>query len=261
MVGASAGYIYLNNESETIVVERITIAIPGLKESLEGFTIAQISDIHLLPMTQPEHVANGVAITNSLNPDLTLLTGDYIWTDIEAMHALSPIIANLDARYGVYTSLGNHDLWIDVNVIKQGLEEAGLPLLVNEGVPISVGKEILYLAGVDDGWSGQPDLHAALEGAPPDVPVVLMAHEPDMADTFARDGRVALQLSGHSHGGQVRLPGIGAIALPYLGWKYDQGLYKVSDMWLYTNRGLGITNIALRFNCPPEITQFTLTGA
>jgi uncharacterized protein len=87
-----------------------------------------------------------------------------------------------------------------------------------------------------------------------------MAHELDMADLFSKDGRVSFQLSGHSYGGQVCLPGIGALVLPYPGWKYDQGLYRINGMWLYTNRGLGITNVPLRFNCPPEITLFTLVS-
>ncbi len=118
----------------------------------------------------------------------------------------------------------------------------------------------IYLAGLDDLWSGQADLTAALAQAPANVPTILLVHEPDFADTVAKDGRVSLQLSGHSHGGQVRLPGIGAPILPYLGRKYDQGLYNVNNMWLYTNRGIGLGRIPLRINCPPEITEFTLTS-
>jgi predicted MPP superfamily phosphohydrolase len=254
-------YIYRHDESETIVVERLTLPIRGLKPGLEGFTIAQISDIHLLPFTQPDLVRKGVEVANSLHPDLTLLTGDFIWKEVEAMHLLTPIISNLNARYGVFASLGNHDLWTDVRVVSQGLAEAGLPLLVNAGIPLGVGKEILYLSAVDDCWSGQPDLSAALEQAPVGAPVILMAHEPDTADLFSKDGRISLQLSGHSHGGQVRLPVIGAIVLPYLSWKYDMGIYKIRDMWLYTNRGLGTTNVPLRYNCPPEITLITLAAA
>jgi hypothetical protein len=91
--------------------------------------------------------------------------------------------------------------------------------------------------------------------------VILLLHEPDLADKYSRYGRVALQLSGHSHGGQVRLPGIGPVILPHLGRKYDFGLYRVNDMWLYTNRGIGNISVPLRYNCPPEITLFTLEMA
>ena len=111
---------------------------------------------------------------------------------------------------------------------------------------------------MDDGWGGKPDLNAALENAPPDATVILLFHEPDLADDISLDPRVSLQLAGHSHGGQIRLPLVGAPLLPYLSWKYDQGLYKVRDMWLYTNRGIGVTNIPLRYNCTPEITLITL---
>ncbi|MEE8392203.1 MAG: metallophosphoesterase, partial [Anaerolineae bacterium] len=105
-----------------------------------------------------------------------------------------------------------------------------------------------------------PDLKAALADLPDGVPVILLAHEPDLADTFSQDGRVSLQLSGHSHGGQIRLPRTGPVLLPYMARKYDQGLYRVNDMWLYTNRGIGVTNEAVRFNCPLEVSEITLVS-
>jgi predicted MPP superfamily phosphohydrolase len=131
-------------------------------------------------------------------------------------------------------------------------------VLDNSGVALSAGGSQLYLAGVDDCWSGAPDLELALDGAPAAAPVVLLAHEPDFADTFALDGRVSLQLSGHSHCGQVRLPGIGALVLPTYGQKYDAGLNKASNMWVYTTRGIGVIGPPVRFNCPPEITEIML---
>jgi len=133
-----------------------------------------------------------------------------------------------------------------------------MPLLVNQGVELNIAGAPLYLAGLDDGWSGKPDLAAALRHAPASAPVILLLHEPDLADRVSSDPRISLQLAGHSHGGQIRLPKIGALVLPYLAMKYDQGLYRVRDMWLYTNRGIGVTNEPIRYNCPPEITLFTL---
>jgi predicted MPP superfamily phosphohydrolase len=177
------------------------------------------------------------------------------------MFALTPLIAQLNAKHGVFSILGNHDMWTNVNIITAGLAEARIPLLVNQGIPIAVGAATLWLAGLDDGWAGQPDLNAALAEAPAAATVVLLYHEPDLADEVVADGRVHIQLSGHSHGGQVRLRNYGAIVLPYLGRKYDQGLYKLDEMWLYTNRGLGATSIPLRYNCPPEITEITLSRA
>jgi predicted MPP superfamily phosphohydrolase len=167
-------------------------------------------------------------------------------------------LASLNAKYGIFAVLGNHDLWTDAVVVRAGLEREGVPVLVNQGVTLSVGRDNIYLAGLDDAWSGQPDLSAALDGSATDIPVILLAHEPDVADISALDGRVSLQLSGHSHGGQVRLPGVGAPILPYLGQKYEQGVYRVNNMWVYTNRGLGVIPPPVRLNCPPEITEITL---
>ena len=258
---ATTSYLAVNDESQDPVVDRVPIRLQGLHPTLEGFTILQMTDLHLYPLTQPELIKKSVAIANSLNPDLVVLTGDYVWRYLDAIEELAPILAALNARHGVYSTLGNHDYWLDADVIKTTMENAGLPVLVNQGLPISQGRGTFYLGGLDDGWSGNPDLEVTLDGAPADVPVVLLCHEPDLADQYSLDGRVSLQLSGHTHGGQIRLPGVGALILPYLGRKYDFGLYKVNDMLLYTNRGIGVISEPVRYNCPPEITQFILQRA
>ena len=260
-VAAGVTYLNLNNEVDEPVVDRVQIPLPNLAPALEGFTIAVLADFHLYPFTQLELIQRTVAMTNRLKPDLTVLLGDYVWHEVEAVFDLAPVLAGLDAPHGVFSILGNHDLWTEVEVVKTSLAEARLPLLVNQGLPITVGRAALYLAGLDDGWSGQPDLAATLAESPAGAPVILLAHEPDLADDFSLDGRVSLQLSGHSHGGQIRTRARGALITPYLSWKYDQGLYNVNKMWLYTNRGIGVTNVPVRYNCPPEITEITLVGA
>lgn len=260
-VAATSSWIVWHDESQDLSIERVAIPLPKLPPALEGFTIAQLSDIHLLPLTQPELVRRAVAMTNSLNPDLTVLTGDYVWHEVESMFELAPIIADLNAKHGVLSIFGNHDLWTDADVVRLGLQEARIPMLVNEGVTLDVGGAPLHLAGLDDGWSGNPDLDAAMDNAPANATTILLMHEPDLADEYALEPRIALQLSGHSHGGQIRLPIIGPPVLPYLSWKYDMGLYRVGDMWLYTNRGIGVTNEPYRYNCRPEITEITLVKA
>lgn len=242
------------------VVERVQIPLKNLKSALEGFKIVQVSDIHIDSFTRIEVVQAAAALANSLKPDLIALTGDYITRQAEAITDLAPIATALEAKYGIFAILGNHELWTNPGFAQERLAGAGFEVLVNRGVTLAVGQEIIYVAGVDDCWSGRPDLSAALTKLPPGIPAILLAHEPDVADTFAADGRVALQLSGHSHGGQVRLPGRGAFILPPYGRKYDQGLYKVKDMWLYTNRGLGLGPVPFRINCAPEITEITLVG-
>ena len=258
---ATVGQIEINDETNTPVVERVEIPIKNLKPALEGFTIVQLSDIHLQPFTRPELVRRAVEMSNELRPDLTVLTGDYVWRDQEAAFELAPILAGLNARHGVYSVLGNHDHWLDVEATKRAFAESGLPMLINQGVEIHQGNGSFYLAGMDDGWSGQPDLNQAVEKTPSGVPIVLLLHEPDLVDETSRDPRIALQLSGHTHGGQVLLAGRPPIFTPDLGKKYSQGLFKVNDTWLYTNRGLGVISVPLRLNCPPEVTLLTLTRA
>ena len=255
---ATSGVVALANQVGELSIERVQIPIPGLPVAFEGFTIAQLTDIHLLPYTRPEFIREVVAVANALQPDLIALTGDYVWHDVGSMRELAPILAGLNAREGVFAVLGNHDYWAGVRAVKAGFQQARIPLLINQHIPITRGDGSLVLAGLDDGWAGRADLDAALAGAPADAPVILLLHEPDLADDPAINQRCALQLAGHSHGGQVRIPGQGALVLPYLGRKYDMGLYQVGAMWLYTNRGLGEIGAPLRINCPPELTIFTL---
>ncbi len=258
---SASGALVLSNQIGDISLEQVTLPIAGLHSAFEGFTIAQLSDIHLLPYTRPGFIRRVAAFTNQLRPDLILLTGDYVWTNAGAMDELAPILSSLNARHGVYGILGNHDYWLDVDAVIDGFHQARVPLLVNQHVTIARGDAHLLLVGLDDGWAGHADLVAALDGAPADTPVILALHEPDLADIPAVNARCALQLAGHSHGGQVRVPGKGALVLPHLGRKYDMGLYQVGEMWLYTNRGLGEISVPLRINCPPEVTLFTLTRA
>jgi hypothetical protein len=245
-------------EPGRLSIEQIQTPLKELAPALEGFKIIHMSDFHLHPYTQIDLIRQAVAVANQLNPDLVVLTGDYVQQGADSIFELAPALADLKARYGVFTILGNHDLWTNRTVVQTGLKEARVPLLLNQGVTLNVGGAPLYLAGLDDAWSGKPDLAAAMANRPGYAPVILLVHEPDLADSLAADGRISLQLSGHSHGGQVRLPGLGAPILPPLGKKYDQGLYRVGQMWLYTTRGVGLGPVPVRFNCPPEVTEITL---
>lgn len=262
MVAGTATYTYGTwIETDWLEVEDIEIAIPGLPTALDGFRIVQLSDFHLYPHTRLELIRKAVEESNLLKPDLAVLTGDFVLSTAQAIDDLAPVLASLNPRLGIFAILGNHDYWQGADVVTRGLETAGIPLLINRGVTLAHQNAAFHLAGVDDIWSGRPDLDAALAGATGDAtgdtPVILLAHEPDFADRVAADGRVDLQLSGHSHGGQVRLPFLGAPFLPPYGRKYDLGHYTIGKMQLYTNRGLGVT-APIRLNCPPEVTLITL---
>lgn len=253
-------YLGVNDERGDLVVKRVSIPIEGLHPALEGFTIVQLTDIHIYPITPIEVAEEAVAIANSLKPDLAVLTGDYVWREGEAIFELAPVLAGLNASQGLYAIIGNHDIWESLEISLTGLRGAGIPVLINQGLTITEGAGSLYLAGLDDGMSGHPDLAGALDGMPAGAPVVLLMHEPDPADEYSLDGRVSLQLSGHTHGGQVRIRDM-PMVLPPLGRKYDLGLYNVNGMWLYVSPGIGEISVPLRYNCPPEVTEFTLVRA
>lgn len=253
---------------EVDVVER-TIPVRELPTAFEGFRIAQVSDIHLDEFTEPFFLEHIVARVNALKPDVVLLTGDFITlgslTFVASTHAArrcAEILRTLTSpeRYAV---LGNHDVGVSAPMVIGQLQSHGTPVLVNQHVPIERGGERIWLAGVADPGTSKPNLDKAI---PAEVkgPLILMAHEPDYADTVLAHPRakfVSLMLSGHSHGGQVRLPLVGPLILPPLGKKYVHGYFRFGAMQLYVNRGIGTVGLPFRFNCPPEITMLTLRGA
>jgi predicted MPP superfamily phosphohydrolase len=262
LVTGAAGiftYLILKNELNNPEVERINIPIRSLAPSLAGFRIVQISDIHMWPIINIHLVRKTVKLVNALQPDLIVITGDFVTRFISAIYHLAPELGKLQAHHGVFASLGNHDLWVNAEAITNALNSCGVCVLINQGVPIYNNGELIWLAGIDDAIAGNPDLNSALTGIPADCPVVLLGHEPDPADEVSLDGRVDLMLTGHSHGGQIRFPVIGSPFKAHQAKKYDKGLYDVNGMWLYVNRGIGvITGAPLRLKCPPEISEFTL---
>ena len=253
---------------ELSVITR-TLGVANLPEAFYNYRIVQISDIHFDEYTEPDFLRRVIAQVNTLQADLLLLTGDFIsWGPLppsfaaKAVYQCADILRGLTCplRFGV---MGNHDTVVGYPIISDALSHAGVPILVNEYVPIERGGQRLWLSGVADPAAGQPNLHLAIP-ARPDGPVLLMAHAPDYADVVVGHPRghiVDLMFSGHSHGGQVRLPFIGPTILPPLGKKYVEGLYRFNHLQLYVNRGIGTVGLPLRLNCPPEITVFTLQGA
>lgn len=248
------------NEIRWLVEEFVEIPVKNLPPALEGFTIVQLTDMHLRPYTQVEHIERAVKKTNALKPDLVVLTGDYVWHDEQDILDLVPALAKLDARHGVFAVMGNHDIKTDPVLIEETFEKHGIPVLRNAGFDLQHGNGLLHLAGIDDGWLGQPDIKTTLDKLRGNTPVVLLAHEPDMLDWYANDGRISLQLSGHTHGGQVQVSPGKPFIRPHLGRKYVQGLYRVNQSWVYTSRGIGTTGVPLRRNCAPEITHVTLVA-
>jgi predicted MPP superfamily phosphohydrolase len=240
-----------------------------LPHAFDGFTIAQLSDFHYEDHFSVMPIRKAVEIVNALHPDLVVLTGDFVtvpWLDeppeklrryAQTAEPCARILQELQAPMGRFSILGNHDVASDPARVVRTLRDHHLPALLNRSVSLERGKGRIWLAGIDDVMEGRPDLGLALANIPSAECTVLLAHEPDFADE-ASLLPVDLQLSGHSHGGQVWLPGIGAPWLPPLGRRYPRGLYKVGDMTLYTNIGIGTIRAPIRLNCPPEITLITL---
>jgi predicted MPP superfamily phosphohydrolase len=246
-----------------------TIRLGNLAAAFHGFRIVQISDIHFDEYTEPAFLRRVVAHVNDLNPELVLLTGDFISQTpmsrdfvVGAMHRCAETLNALACpqRFAV---MGNHDAFLGETTIRPILLEAGIPLLVNECVPIERGGQRFWLSGIADPIAGQPDLDRAIPQRP-DGPVLLMSHGPDYADNVVAHPRgqlVDFMVAGHSHGGQVRLPLVGALQLPAGGQKYVEGLFQLGRMQLYVNRGIGTVGLPFRLNCPPEITLFTQQSA
>jgi uncharacterized protein len=263
---AGDGMIFAANRPQLVSIE---VHLPRLAESWDGFRIAQLSDFHYDDLFSVVPLRKAVDIVNRLQPDLIVLTGDFVSAPVgnsrrgsarRAARMIEPcagLLTQMRAPSGMLAVLGNHDLDTDAAHIASVLRSHAIPVLRNHSISLERGGKRLWLAGVDDVLAGKPDLDLALQGIPPDETVVLLAHEPDWADYVAHYP-VDLQLSGHSHGGQVRLPLVGALYLPNLARKYPWGLRRIGPLTLYTNAGIGTIRVAIRLNCPPEITLITL---
>lgn len=234
--------------------ERVTIPVPGLPAALDGVTIVQLSDLHLGSLFTLENAQRAVAWTQRRQPDLVVLTGDFVSVS-EEIQLLPQALDGLSAPHGVYAILGNHDYWTEVPRLVTALQAQGIDVLRNEQRLITIGGARLALVGLDCIWVGRHDLQLALSARPSATPTIVLAHEPDIADDVAPYG-VALQLSGHTHAGHFAAPGLGPLFLPRHGLHYFRGLQRVGGMWLYVSRGLG--GIPLRLGAPPEVTEFTL---
>jgi predicted MPP superfamily phosphohydrolase len=235
-------------------------------ERLNGFKIVLLSDFHYDPYFSVHPIHSCVGIVNGLGPDLIALTGDFVSMRFSrrenrlAARSAEPcaaILRGAKAPLGRWAVLGNHDHFTDSAVVTSALEASEIPVLGNRAVAIERDGARFWLAGVNDVLSGTADPGAALGAVPPGEPVILLAHEPDCADYVARFP-VDLQLSGHSHGGQVRIPFAGPLFLPDLGRKYVQGPFQIGKVKLYVNVGLGTVGLPVRWNCPPEVTLLIL---
>jgi hypothetical protein len=247
-----------------------TISLSRLPSAFHGYRIAQLSDIHLDEFTEPFFLEYIVHHLNALNPDIVLLTGDFVTrgslTFVAAPHAAhrcAEILSTIKCPL-VYAVLGNHDVAVNAHMVIRALNSVSIPVLVNQHIALDRNGDRIWLCGVDDPSASYPNLDLAIPAQTDDHLVILMAHGPDYADevlTHPRGKFVDLMLSGHTHGGQICLPFVGPLVLPPMGKKYPEGLFRLDRMQLYVNRGIGTVGLPFRVNCPPELTVITLQPA
>ncbi|QOS80944.1 metallophosphoesterase [Paenibacillus sp. JNUCC31] len=257
----TGGYAWLW-EPRHLEIKQVELKLPGFPKAFEGLRVAQFSDAHLGFHTGLKQMEKLAETIHEQQPDLICFTGDMVEREAEPMRECIPVLASMQAKYGKYAVLGNHDYrGRQQNEVEIMFKEAGFTLLRNSHALIEEGNSRLAIAGLDDALTGRPDPAAAIRGLDNKVWKLLLMHEPDYADISAPFG-FGLQLSGHSHGGQVRFPWIGALTTPRGSRKYIQGLYYAGErhMPVYVNRGFGMTQLPIRFLCRPELTVFELRG-
>jgi predicted MPP superfamily phosphohydrolase len=265
VLGALAGGLLLyarKAEPENVEITHVPLTLPRLAPSFDGYRIAQIGDIHADGWMTPGRLLELVKLVNTEEPDLVAITGDfatYSWfrSLVRYVPGLAAPLRRLCAPDGIVTVLGNHDHKTDAEAVRRVLTASGVVELRNAVRTLRRNGAALHLCGVDSVKEGMDRLDLVLRELPKEGAAVLLAHEPDFANISAATGRFDLQLSGHSHGGQAHLPTLGSLFVPPLSRKYPSGLYKVGEMLLYTNRGLG-AHPRFRFLCRPEITILTL---
>jgi hypothetical protein len=252
-------------EPQHLVTKRVALRLKRLPEAFHGIRIAQLSDIHYGPFVGSAYLAKALELATSFQPALLVLTGDFVSHPLNrrngpegARHAEPCAQVLSQARSVLQVAvLGNHDHWNGAEIVADALRSSGIRLLRNQAFPVEREGGRIWIAGVDDVMENQADLAATLQAVPASEATILLAHEPDFADEAARFP-VDLQLSGHSHGGQVRIPGLGPIVLPALARKYHTGVNRVRELQVYTSHGIGVINPPVRLFCPPEVTLLTL---
>lgn len=242
------------------VVER-EVKVPGLDARLDGLRVAQLSDLHVGTLTPKSWALAWSHAANRKAPNLAVVTGDMVTSGTEYHEDIAEAIGALDAKLGVYASMGNHDYFGEGEPLVSLLKKRGVRVLRNEGRVIERGGARLWLAAIDDTWTRRDDLNRAMEGRPEGVPTVLLAHDPE-AFNAAADAGAELVLSGHTHGGQIAVPFLSrTMSLARLAHSYNVGFYYRGRSTLYVHPGLGTTGPPIRLGAAPEVTILVLRAA
>ncbi|MGH9946984.1 MAG: metallophosphoesterase [Pyrinomonadaceae bacterium] len=242
------------NEATSLSIEQVTIDLKRLPKPLDGFTIVHLSDTHHSPFTSLEYIERVVRVANRLKPDMFVLTGDYVSHERKYIAPVAEVLSSLKAEFGTFACLGNHDHWTDADLVTDLFRGEGINMLVNEGNRFEARGASFWIAGVDDHMVGKTDLPAAMSGSFPDEMKILLAHNPVIFRRAARYG-IDLTLSGHTHGGQIRVRDTEKNIIPR---RRKAGLYRRYDSQIYITRGIGTVVLPVRYQCPPEISLLEL---
>jgi predicted MPP superfamily phosphohydrolase len=221
--------------------------------------IGFMADTHVGSVIRAADIDRDLAFLLTAGPDLLLFGGDYVSESPRHISDAAAVLGNAanTTRFGSLAVLGNHDYANGAGRMTAALEKRGVQVLRNESARVGDETGELWIAGIDDALLGSPDPQRAFANVPPSTRAIALWHEPDLAELVVQQGAF-LQLSGHTHGGQVRLPVVGAIAAPAVGRRFVEGLNYVAGMPVYTSRGVGAYRPPVRFRCPPEVTLVTL---
>lgn len=253
------GYAAIAAKSEPII-ERIDFELNSMPDSLRGLKIVQISDLHANQFTGQKDVERVTELVNREEPDILLITGDFVSNSPKYIPICAEGLRNISAKYGVFGCLGNHDYYTDPAGVRNQMGAIGINLLVNSSVNLEINGTKIIVAGIDDLWVGKPDYDATFRAVDFSSPLILMSHNPDTFPTIARYD-VDLTLSGHTHGGQLGLKLLGNhYSFVNLVTPFVRGKFSIGNSKLYVNRGIGTVGPPLRLNSPPEITVITLNN-
>lgn len=245
-------------ETNSLTVEEVTIYLKRLPVQLDGFRIVQLSDVHHSPFTSLDFIKEAVETANALKPDMFVLTGDFVSHETEYIAPVAEVLGELKSEFGTYACLGNHDHWTDADLVTDLLRGEGITVLINEGFELKARGASVWLAGVDDLMAGKTDVRAAMRGSLEKEMKILLAHNPAIVRRAAR-WDVDLMLSGHTHGGQVKIRDEEHKILQSR--KMKSGLHRRQNTQVYVTRGIGTVVVPFRYQCPPEITLLELRSA